>query len=187
MKEKRASFAKDKKGNDHPFAPYLFEDEEILWMDGNSKKKSRITVLSSDRKLFAALWITGLIIWIGMLLPVAEISVVISTSCGCIFLIGMVYVLAAFWPRPSLPTPTQTPNQGIYALTNRHLFYWNGERVIERALEHISHVHLDPGPGSQGTLTFGNGFPSWPNIDDAAYVKTMIEQARKHRLEEDHS
>lgn len=183
MKEKRDTFAKAKKGDEHPFAAYLYEDEEILWMDG--KKKSLITAPPNDRKTFTMIWVAALILWFLAVNQYGGISVAMSTSCGCAFLIGMVYVLAAFWPIPS--KTTQVSNQGIYALTNRHLFYWDGSKVIERHLESISHVHLDPGAGSQGTLTFGNGFPSWPNIDDAAYVKIMIEQAQKERYKEQSS
>jgi hypothetical protein len=179
MKDKQEYAFKNKKGDGNPFAGYLFEDEEILWMDG--QKKSLIPALPKDNKTFAILWITGMIIWIAMLSPIATPSIVISTSCGCLFLIGMVYALAAAWPIPA--KPTEMSNKGIYALTNRHLFFWDGSKVIERPLESIPYVHLDPGAGSQGTLSFGGEFPAIPNIEDAAYIKTMIEQAQKHRLE----
>jgi hypothetical protein len=176
MKEKRGYPSKKDDGN--PFAGYLYEDEKMLWMDGSLR-----ATVPNDRKTFAYIWVTALILWFIVVAQYGGVSVAMSTSCACAFLIGMVYLLATFWPIPS--KPIQVSNKGVYALTNRHLFYWNGEQVTELALEDAPEMLILPGAGSKGTLTFGNVFPAMTNIDDAAYVKTMIEQARKHRLEEE--
>ena len=66
----------------------------------------------------------------------------------------------------------------------KHLFYRFPEGVTEVALEHVPPIRLEPRVGSQGTLSFGINFPVLPDIDDAAYVKTMIELAQENRLKE---
>ena len=177
MKDKRGLFSK--KDDSNPFAGYLYEDEKILWMSGSGKNPR-----PNERKTFATLWLIALTIWFIVVRNASGTSLAISTSLGCLFLIGMVYVLAALWP--IVPKQTQVSTKGIYALTNRHLFYWDGEHMTEIALEDMPEMLLIPGAGSQSTITFGNVIPSMRNIDDAASVKSMIERARKRRLEGDY-
>lgn len=180
MKEKRGYFSKAEKNDENPFAGYLYEDEKILWMDG-----ARGIRVPNDRKTFGILSLTALIIWVTLVSQYRDMSVVVSTTGACVFLIALIYGLTIFW-KPS-QSPTQASSKGIYALTNRHLFYWDGESVTEVALEEVPEMLLIPGKGSQGTLTFANVIPAMTNVDDAIYVKTMIDQARKRRLEEEGS
>jgi hypothetical protein len=159
---------KKKTDPSEPFAGYLTADEQILWMDGP------LAAFSRWRGRFYT-FIAAVCVLTFVTLSSATLSTGLMCA-SCVVLFGL--FIATLRGKESL--------HDTYALTNKHLFYRTEDEVSELALEDLPPMCLKPGTGSQGTLSFGDEFPPMPNIEDAAYVKTMIEQAQKHRLE-DHS
>lgn len=159
-----------KKKNDpsEPFAGYLSADEQILWMDGP---------LASFTTLRGRFYTSIAAACVMIFMIATETTFASGLMCAsCVVFCGL--LISRLHTKDSL--------RDTYALTNKHLFLRTDDEVSELALEDVPPMCLKPGSGSQGTLTFGDNLLSIPNIEDAAYVKTMIEQAQKHRLE-DHS
>jgi hypothetical protein len=163
---------KKKKGKVYPFTEYLHQDEHILWVDEASVSRfpSMITFYYCGALISLGLWVVTLN-------QSHEIYYTFITSGICalfIFIMGLVIKL----------TDVKVSPRDSYALTNKHVFSWVGNQVVKVSLKDIRAIEIARGVSSKGTLTFGDEFLTMPNIDDAAYVKTMIEQAQKHRLEE---
>jgi hypothetical protein len=160
--------ARKKKKTDpsEPFAGYLSADEQILWMDGPlasfSQRRGRFYTVIAAVCVMVFITSTGTTLMSGLM------------CASCVILCGL--LISRLRAKDSL--------QDTYALTNKHLFLRTDDEVSEMALEDVPSMRLKPGSGSQGTLTFDGDFPALPNIEDAAYVKTMIEHAQKQRLED---
>lgn len=168
MKEK-------KKGRDYPFAEYLHQDEHILWIH-----EAPVSRLPSMITLYYSAALIGLCLWVIVPHQSRNIYQTCASSFGCsmfILMMGLVVQL----------TDLKAPPRSNYALTNKNIFRWVGNQVIKISLKELPPIGFVRGVGSQGTLTFGDNLLSISNIEDAAYVKTMIEQARRRRLEEEHS
>jgi hypothetical protein len=157
---------KKKSDPTQPFAGYLAADEQILWMDGP------LAAFTTRRGRFytaiGAMCVMVFIISLGATLAFGLMCAACVVFCGL--------VISTLHAKDSL--------RNTYALTNKHLFLRTDDEVSEMPLEDVPTMRLMPGAGSQGTLSFGGEFPAIPNIEDAAYVKTMIEQAQKDRLKE---
>ena len=187
MKEKRGAFAKEK-GKGHPFAGHLDDDEEILWISGLPGLEWRDIYAVFSRRRFYVLSM-GLAVLAMMTVLILKNSLhlmpVILVAAAVALILGIGPGLIEKGLLMAYDRYKNPPRSEIYALTNKRLLHRNKYDVISFPLEKLLPISLFSSDGKKGTLGFGSFFPLWTGLEDAAYVKTMIEQAQKRRLEED--
>jgi hypothetical protein len=167
---------KEKKKS-HPFATHLRETEEILWISAESN------VISRQRALRMTIGL-DIIFTVFIILMIAirgyfsdfEIMAVISIALVSLVLVAPIAAIMVFFV-----IRTQNRTRQIYAVTNERLLHRMEGDVKTIALEALPPISVFQSDHSKGTLSFGPFFPMWPDVENAATVKKIIEDAKAQR------
>lgn len=166
-----------------PFAGHMHPSEEVLWMS------SRVTQNAQQRReaLYALIGMLGLLV-VTLLLFARRAS---TTSNVLPFLIHLSYEISpccSLLATIFLPTlwllNEKWPTDYDYAVTNERLMHRYKDRIETIRLEDIPSVELFPTGGTHGTLRFGDSFPGWYDLENAAPLLSLINEARERRRQE---
>jgi hypothetical protein len=177
MKDKRRAFAKAKRGDAHPFAGYLYEDEHVLWI--STTKSSTESHISEY--LFAVYVLLMIILVILLIIAeqmanndpnfkLKEFGVLLRVINAGYWIIGAAYYSWSIF----------RPFKYAYAVTNQRVLYRHFDQVQSLFLTHIPQIQLSSLKRSYGTISFGRGFPQWKRIKKAVQVTKIIKQAQKN-------
>jgi hypothetical protein len=173
---------KDKvKGKANPFANILMPGEEVVWMS------SRVTQTAQQRRdaFYALIGTIGLFVVTAVLfarrattapnsLPfVIELAYEISPCCS---LLAMIFLPTLWLMNEKWPTDFD------YAVTSERLLHRYKDQIQTIQLEDITEVSLLPTGGTHATLQFGDSFPGWYDLENAAQIQRLIYEARKERM-----
>lgn len=169
------------KGKSHPFAGHLCSTEETLWLSSDFRDSTfwqQVQTAEGRAMISMIVFFVGLMLMVGlammppaMLAALALVVLVLSTAP----------VLVVWGVRRALKI---TPNTRVaYAVTNERLLYRSEQTILDLPLEQVGNISLYQ-TGRSGTLNFGQTFVEWTNVENAANVKHIIEDARAKRLEE---
>jgi hypothetical protein len=166
----------------HPFASHLRRGEEILWMSSPSSQMN----LERREVLYAVIGTVGL--FIVTVLMFARRALTPGNTLP--FMIHLAYELSpccALLAMVFLPTvwalKQRWPTDYDYAVTNLRLLHRYKDQVQTIRLEEIPSVTLLLTGSKHGNLRFGDAFPGWYDLDDAARIQHIIQDARERRLE----
>lgn len=173
----------EKTKKNHPFASHLLPDEDVLWM---SSRVGQVT-LQRREVIYALLGTLGLFVVTVLMfarrattadnsLPfMIHLAYEISPCCS---LLAMVFLPTLWLLKGNWPTDYD------YAVTNQRLLYRYKDQVQTIRLQNLPPISLLPTGGSHGTLRFGDAFPGWYDLEHAADIQHLIEDARKQRMQE---
>lgn len=167
------------KSKSHPFAGYLRESEEVLWMSGQAPD-------SATRKQMVAMGVTIFGVAAAVAFGLVSDGDMKSDEKLKIFLGVMGLTLVGIlgwlllWGLSRLIRGVRQPER-IYAVTNERLLYRSKKSVSSIALEALPPVSLFLGENNKGTFSFGAFFPMWPDVEDAITVKHLIDDAQRQR------
>jgi hypothetical protein len=168
------------KGKSHPFVGHLRPTEEVLWLSAS-------TVMSLRNRLmrFGLLYI-GVVVTLSIFFA----SAITPNNASEIF--SVLIVVTSIVTALAIPTfiifmlyhysRRNRPPERAYAVTNERLLHRRKADVVAMPLEHVPTISLFNGQNGRGTLSFGAFFPMWSDMQDAAQLKTTIEQAQKRRV-----
>jgi hypothetical protein len=164
----------------NPFAGQLRETEEVLWV------AARANTVSWQRAVRMGLGIDIVIaVFIVLIMAIyqylrgysfgAVMGIFVATLVLCIPVTCVIVFVAV----RSIQRTRQT-----YAVTNERLLYRIEDNVKTTLLEAVTAISLFQGQGAKGTLSFGADFPMWPDVENAAAVKQIIEDAKAQRIQD---
>jgi hypothetical protein len=172
------------KSRGHPFAGMLNPEEEIVWISPPiptrtaTKPNGLITCgfyLVSYGLLIAL--IVSACVWVLILgndvvatIPIVIVAFIVM--CMVVMFIGEL-----------INQKPYTLEDHFYAVTNERLLYGTSKKPNSLPIEKISKIDLLEREQGRGILVFKEYFMLWPEIEDAAQVKAIIEAARKTRVQ----
>ncbi len=167
------------KGKSHPFAGHLRDTEEILWIS------ARANTISWQRALYMGIGV-DIAITIFIILMIAmngyfrdyDVMAVVWIALITTLLCSPVAFVLVF-----TQIRTQHRTQQIYAVTNERLLYRIEQSIKTITLENIPAISVFQGSSAKGTLSFGAEFPMWPDVENTAAVKQIIEDAKAQRTQ----
>jgi hypothetical protein len=174
------------KSKANPFAAYLRPTENLLWQ---SPERVKTTESLLPQFNVYTLGVIGLFIMLIVIIAsvAQDAKDMLSSPSAVVSALAIIIGLVGYWVRFSLRGAAKGETLGPtyddhahYAITSERLFYERGYDLQAESLDNITLINVL----SNNTLSFGAVFPMWSGLEDAAYVKTMIEQAQKDRLKE---
>lgn len=173
----------EKAKKNHPFARHLLPDEDVLWMSSRVGQEA----LQRREVIYALFGTLGL--FVVTLLMFARRATTADNSLP--FMIHLAYEISpccALLAMVFLPTlwllNTRWPTDYDYAVTNKRLLYRYKDQAQAIRLEKLPPISLFPTGGTRDTLRFGDAFPGWHDLENAAEIQRLIEDTRQKRMQE---
>ena len=169
----------------HPFVDDLNPGEEVLWM----MSSTRTTIwaeLKSIGRIFAAILVMSL------LASFVKLGGKKYEIFGGPFAAGSMFALLSLAALPLILNRVvrwwlgvRRPSDHAYIVTNERLISRHKEQgSISLPLEEIPFISLSLSTPTKGLLSFGDDFPMWQDIQNAIYLKHVIETAQQRRLQD---
>jgi hypothetical protein len=162
----------------HPFAGYLHETEEVLWM----REQNDTSIWVALRKSLPILGLTP-IVMVGLFFYSHVANIIFTTGFKvsntfyliiAASMIGTFFIM--FWQNVK-----EGRSERVYAVTNERLLYRQQQTVTAWPLENVISVSVIT--DGQNSLSFGPLYPIWHNVENAAAVKQIIEEAKAQRMQ----
>jgi hypothetical protein len=169
------------KGKAHPFAGHLRPAEEILWMSSEFRDSAlwQMAWTAEGRAVISMIvFSVGILLMIGLATMPPAVLVAVALA---VLVLSTAPVLVIWGVRRAFKV---SPNTRVaHAVTTERLLYRSEQTVLDLPLEQVGHIVLHQA-GRRSTLNFDPLFVEWSDIEDAASVKQIIEDARAKRLKE---
>lgn len=166
----------------HPFAGQLYPDEEVLWMSPPiptraARQQSNVMAMGCFYIAIYGVFIAVIVsafVWVQIgndapMTGAATLAALAALGIGAVFVGGFFK-----------PQPYETVDH-FYAVTNERLLYGRAQTMDSLALEKIHTITLLKRSQGRGILSFGGAYLLWPEMDEAARVKEIIETAKRQR------
>jgi hypothetical protein len=164
------------KSKSHPFAGHLRDTEDIIWMSAQ-EDTTLWTALQESLPILAI--IPGVIVVMVIINYVMDFILTTKYKISDTFYLVMVFsIIFTFFVKLWLNF-RDGQSQRVYGVTNERLLYRNEQTVMTWPLEELLSVSVIK--DGQESLSFGPLYPIWLNVNNAAAVKQIIEEARAER------
>jgi hypothetical protein len=172
------------KSKGHPFAGMLQPTEDILWISPPIPTR---TVTKPNGLITCGFYLVSYGLLIALIVSACVWVLILGNdvvaTIPMVLVAFIVICMVVMFIGELINQKPYTLEDHFYAVTNEHLLYGTWETFNSLPIEKISKIELLERQQGRGILAFKEQFMLWPEIEDAAQVKAIIEEAKKRRLQ----